>query len=63
MWLVRHLEVIRMMMLEDLRIAKHHLVPCFPPKYNIFQVCTVFLIILKNLNSFPKCYEKSSLFA
>jgi len=39
MWLVRHLEVIRMMMLEDLRIAKHHLVPCFPPKYNIFQYC------------------------
>ena len=24
-------------MLEDLRIAKHHLVACFPPKYNIFQ--------------------------
>jgi len=37
MWLVRHLEVIRMLMLEDLRISKHHLVPCFPPKYNIFQ--------------------------
>jgi len=39
MWLVRHLEVIRMIMLEDLRIAKNHLVPCFPPKYNIFQYC------------------------
>jgi len=39
MWLVRHLEVIRMVMLEDLRIAKHHLAPCFPPRYNISQHC------------------------
>jgi len=39
MWLVRHLEVIRIIMLEDLRLAKHHFVPCFPPKYNIFQYC------------------------
>jgi len=39
MWLVRHLEVIRMVMLEDLRIAKHHLTPCFPPRYNISQHC------------------------
>ena len=39
MWLVRHLEVIRMVMLEDLRIAKHHLTPCFPPRYNIGQHC------------------------
>ena len=39
MWLVRHLEVIRIVMLEDLRIAKHHLVHCFPPKQNIFQYC------------------------
>merc|ERR1711892_225590 len=31
MWLVSHLEVIRIVMLEDLRIAKHHLVHCFPP--------------------------------
>lgn len=37
MWLVRHLEVIRMVMLEHLRIAKHHLEPAFPPKYYIFQ--------------------------
>ena len=39
MWLVRHLEVIRMLMLEDLRIAKHHLVTVFPPRYNIAQHC------------------------
>jgi len=39
MWLVRHLEVIRMVMLEDLRIAKHHLAPCFPPHYDIFHHC------------------------
>ena len=36
---VRHLEVIRMLMLEDLRVAKHHLAPCFPPRYNIQQHC------------------------
>ncbi len=28
-----------MVMLEHLRIAKHHLEPAFPPKYNIFQYC------------------------
>ena len=39
MWLVRHLEVIRMGMLEDLRLAKNHLVPVFPPRYNIAQHC------------------------
>ena len=39
MWLVRHLEVIRILMLEDLRIAKNHLVPVFPPRYNIAQHC------------------------
>ena len=26
-------------MLEDLRIAKNHLVPVFPPRYNIAQHC------------------------
>ena len=36
MWLVRHLEVIRIIMLEDLRTAKKHLVHCFPPEQNIF---------------------------
>ena len=39
MWLVRHLEVIRIVMLEDLKIAKKHLVHCFPPEQNIFQYC------------------------
>ena len=39
MWLVRHLEVIRMRMLEDLKIAKNHLMPVFPPRYNIVQHC------------------------
>jgi len=39
MWLVRYLEIIRMIMLEDLRIAKHHLAPCFPPSYDIFAYC------------------------
>jgi len=39
MWLVRHLEVIRMLMLEDLRIAKNHLVHVFPPRYLIAQHC------------------------
>jgi len=39
MWLVRYLEVIRMVMLEDLRIARHHLAPCFPEHYDIFQYC------------------------
>ena len=39
MWLVRHLEVIRIVMLEDLLIAKKHLQHCFPPEQNIFQYC------------------------
>ena len=39
MWLVRHLEVIRIVMLEDLLIAKKFLVNCFPPEQNIFQYC------------------------
>ena len=28
-----------MVMLEDLRIARHHLAPCFPEHYDIFQYC------------------------
>jgi len=39
MWLVRHLEVIRILMLEDLLTAKKHLVHCFPPEQSIFQYC------------------------
>jgi exocyst complex component 3 len=34
-WLVRHLEVTRMMILEDLRVVKVACVQCFPPSYNI----------------------------
>lgn len=39
MWLVRHLEVIRIVMLEDLLVAKKYLHHCFPPEQNIFQYC------------------------
>ena len=39
MWLVRHLEVISMLKLEDLRIAKHHFVTVAPPRYNSVQHC------------------------
>lgn len=35
MWLVRHLEVTRQIMLEDLKVAKTLLPPVFPPNYNI----------------------------
>lgn len=34
-WLVRHLEITRMMMVEDLRVVKVACVLCFPPSYNI----------------------------
>ena len=37
MWLVRQLEVVRRTTLEDLRVTKHHLAPCCPPSYAIFQ--------------------------
>ena len=37
MWLVRHLELIRMITLEDLRVAKTLCVPTFPPHYNILE--------------------------
>ena len=37
MWLVRHLELIRMITLEDLRVAKTLCVPAFPPHYNILE--------------------------
>lgn len=37
MWLVRHLEVSRILILEDLRVVKTACVPCFPPEYNIVK--------------------------
>lgn len=37
MWLVRHLEITRQLVLEDLRVVKIACVPCFPKKYNIVQ--------------------------
>jgi exocyst complex component 3 len=37
MWLVLHLEVTRILILDDLRVVKNACVPCFPPHYNIVQ--------------------------
>uniref|UniRef100_A0A0K2T962 Exocyst complex component 3like [Megachile rotundata] n=1 Tax=Lepeophtheirus salmonis TaxID=72036 RepID=A0A0K2T962_LEPSM len=37
MWLVRHLEVIRMIACEDLRIVKSLFQPIFPPRYKIMD--------------------------
>lgn len=37
LWLVRNLEIARQFVLEDLRVIKSLCVPCFPPRYNIFN--------------------------
>lgn len=37
MWLVRHLEIIRRYVLDDLIIVKNLMVQCFPPSYGIFS--------------------------
>lgn len=35
LWLIRHLEIMRQLILEDLRVVKTLCVPCFPQKYHI----------------------------
>ncbi|KAI1289385.1 Exocyst complex component 3 [Halotydeus destructor] len=37
MWLVRHLEVTRQLIKEDMRVVKTACVPCFPPHYDIVR--------------------------
>lgn len=37
MWLVRHLEASRRLILEDLRVVKTACIPCFPPEYDIVK--------------------------
>lgn len=37
MWLVTYLELCRQLILEDLQVVKTLCVPCFPPKYDIFE--------------------------
>ena len=37
MWLVRHLEVTRLLVIEDLRVVKTLCSPCFPPHWDIFN--------------------------
>lgn len=37
LWLVRYLELTRLLILEDLRVVKTLCIPCFPPRYNIMN--------------------------
>ncbi|XP_042891803.1 exocyst complex component 3-like [Penaeus japonicus] len=34
-WLIKHLEVIRLLLLEDMKVIKSLCMPCFPPHYDI----------------------------
>ncbi|KRZ70504.1 Exocyst complex component 3 [Trichinella papuae] len=36
-WLARYLELIRMTVVQDLRVVKSGCIPCFPPEYHIFD--------------------------
>ena len=37
LWLIRHLEVIRLLVLEDMKVIQSLCVPCFPPSYDIVK--------------------------
>jgi exocyst complex component 3 len=37
LWLVKDLEIMRQLILEDLKVVKTVCTPCFPPHYNILQ--------------------------
>jgi exocyst complex component 3 len=37
LWLVKDLEIMRQLILEDLKVVKTICIPCFPPSYNILQ--------------------------
>jgi exocyst complex component 3 len=58
MWLVRYLEVMRLLMLEDLSVIKSLCVPCFPPSYGIleryvsmYHNCLAKLVCIKNMKA------------
>ncbi|KRY71713.1 Exocyst complex component 3 [Trichinella pseudospiralis] len=36
-WLARYLELIRITVVQDLRVVKSGCIPCFPPEYHIFD--------------------------
>lgn len=37
LWLVKDLEILRQLILEDLKVVKSVCIPCFPPHFNILQ--------------------------
>lgn len=37
LWLVKDLELMRQLILDDLKVVKTVCIPCFPPEYNILQ--------------------------